>query len=310
MRACRPLSTLPALGLVLAAGLWLAGDARAQELRLAPRWQPGDAYTLSLHDTTETEASARRREALSERVELAYRADVEVLEVDAAGRPVREWHERVRLTAERPDGEATLFAGDASFEVRRDGRGGVRLFAVDGPVARGVERVVAPLLESHLAHGLVPALLDPGRPVGPGDRWEIPEAVARRLLRASDVRAVEVDGAPTATLRPDPDDPGLVSVHYRIPVARAEADAMPENLHTSRSSAVVEGRIDLAAAGPVAHESTLLFTMDGVVRKPGVAAPFPWSLERSERTVERLGRVRRVADHAASSTPPPAAPAP
>lgn len=65
----------------------LAPAAAAERLALAPRHQPGDAFSLSLSTRTDTEtmpgASDGRR--ASEAVRLTYQATVTVLEVTPRG---------------------------------------------------------------------------------------------------------------------------------------------------------------------------------------------------------------------------------
>jgi len=92
-----------AFPLVLASLLLHAPVAFAGALVLSPRHEPGDRYALVIETASETEAVTKRAgvEPFRERVEQVYRAQVEVLEVDAEGRAIRERHERVRLTGAR-----------------------------------------------------------------------------------------------------------------------------------------------------------------------------------------------------------------
>jgi hypothetical protein len=299
---------VPSIRAALAAlVLVLADGAVAREIALTPDHRPGETYDLSIETTTRTEAEARRSGggSFEERVRLVYRARVEVLEVGPDGRPTRERHEGVRLSYQRPDGAGSLFPTGTRFEVRRDADGRVRLFEGDARLAPGIEAAVAPLLERQLEHTLAPELLRPGRPVSMGERWELSERVARRLLRDAGLRSVDFDGPPTAMLVPHESDAGLVSIRYRIPIARCEVDDAPENLRTSRSSARLEGRIDLTAdadARPVAHVSSFELELAGSVRAGGAARPFPWHLARVERAEQRVERLAAAA--------PPASPAP
>lgn len=306
-------------GVVLVLSLSLHANAVAQQLHLAPRHAPGDVYDLALSTSTETEAASRGPESRSfeERVTLRYEARVSVLEVDPAGRSVRERHDGVRLSFERPDGSGSLFRNGTRFDVERPEGGAPRLSANGERLDLAVERVVAPLLERQFEHSLGPALLDPGRPVSVGETWELSESVARRLLRESGLRAVEFDGAPSATLAPHPDDERSVQLRYSLPVSWCESESVPANTLTGKSSAILEGRIDLssAAAGrPVRHVSELRLRMKGVVSKPGVARPFRWRLERSEQADQRVAWISSrafeddLAAHPAPAASSPAAP--
>ena len=280
--------------------LTLVPAARAQELVLSPHYQPGDRYALVLETTVETEASARRGDVdpFRERVDTVYRADVEVLDVDAEGSPTRERHEDVRVTRSRGDESASLFVEGARLDVERDARGHLRVRTQDGRRSESIERIVAPLLEARIEHSLGAELVDPARTVDLGERWELSRSLARRLLLESGVRTVRFDGPPTAELRPDASDPSRVSLHYRIPVARCEPTHLPDGTLPSRSRAILEGHVDFASdhlGWPVAHVASLELSMRGTVHEPGVAPSWAWSLDRSDRTVERTRPLARVA---------------
>src|SRR5215470_11843930 len=90
-----------ALPLLAALGaLPIALAASGEEISLRPRFQPGDAYVLSLSAVKNAEllAPAGRPKPFREDVHLRYEANVVVLETDAAGLPVRERHRDVTLT--------------------------------------------------------------------------------------------------------------------------------------------------------------------------------------------------------------------
>ena len=305
----RPHPSIRALLLAGVSLLLLGASTPDPGAVLSARHRPGDRYALVLETATVTEARSNRSgvEPFHERVEQVYRADVEVLEVDAAGRPVRERHEHVRVTGARGAEKASLFEGDVHYEVeRRDG--GVRIRLEEPGESDAVERIVTPLLEVRLGGRLGAELLDPGREVAMGEPWGLSERLARRLLRADDLRAVRFDGEPTAVLRPHPSDAALVSLHYTIPVASFELRDLPANGRASRSRARVEGRIDLApdASWPVAHETTFELHVAGAVDTRGAARPFGWSLDRSERSIERIRVLDRVVPEPASLAPGPA----
>jgi len=288
-----------AFPLVLASLLLHAPVAFAGALVLSPRHEPGDRYALVIETASETEAVTKRAgvEPFRERVEQVYRAEVEVLEVDAEGRAIRERHERVRLTGARGGETGSLFGEDVGYEVERDEHGRIRIHAEAAAESARIERVVVPLLENRLAHSLGAALLEPGGRVEVGASWTLSKPLARRLLRGADVRVVRFDGEPTAVLRPHASNADLVSLHYTIPVARFELRDMPGHTRTTRSRARFEGRVDLAADGAgglVSHHATLELRMSGTVDPGGVAAPFGWSLARSERSSERTRALEPV----------------
>lgn len=296
---------------VLAAGaalLLLAGGAAgAGSLELAPRFAPGDAYALSLRAETDTRAVSRGgdRDAVEETVTLVYRASVLVLEVDAQGQPVRERHAAVALTAERPEGTASLFGDDTVYEVRRE-EGAVRLFAGGARVDRKVEAIVADVLATQFEHTTGPALLAPDGPVRPGASWNLDPDLARRFLREHGVRALRLDGAPTATLR-EAGAAGARVLAYRIPVAWLEIPRVQENARTGASAAVLEGEIHLPAeaGAPRRHVSRLALQARGTFTGPVGGASTPWRVERESRT-DQLTRVVRKDEIAAHGGLPPA----
>src|SRR2546422_3395520 len=112
---------LAALVLAAAGG----STADADEIALRPRYQVGDRYALVLATETKTRVDARgsARNAFREDVELRYTAQVEVLETDDAGAPVRERHEDPDLRYVRPEGTQSLFAKGAAFDLGRRSAG-------------------------------------------------------------------------------------------------------------------------------------------------------------------------------------------
>ena len=140
--------------------LSVASGAAAEEITLRPRYQPGDAYVLSLHTAAKTALHAKglARKPFDEDVQLEYGARAVVLEVDANGQPLRERHEDVRLAFVRPDESGALFNEHASFEVRRSADGDVQLFANEKRMPRAVEKVVVDVLASQFEYSLGPAL--------------------------------------------------------------------------------------------------------------------------------------------------------
>jgi hypothetical protein len=147
--------------LALAAVLALASRAEPDGIALRPRYQTGDRYSLALSVDTNTRVYAR--DSFRERVELRYSAQVEVLETDAAGVPLRERHEQVELTSVRPDGTRALFTKDTTFELDRHSDGSVAIEFRGERVEPRIEKIVGDLL-AHQAEYALAALLDPGRP--------------------------------------------------------------------------------------------------------------------------------------------------
>jgi hypothetical protein len=284
---------VPSLSLLFA----LSVPAQAEEVRLQRRHHVGDSYALSLRTTTQSALRAQSRKLQAEDVQLTYTATVEVLETDAAGRPVRERHGAAQLRFERPGESGALLRDGAVFDVRRTEAGDVQIFAKDGRVERKIEKLVGDVLATQFEYTLAPALLEPGRPVEIGETWELDRKVARRLLRAHDVRIVDFAGPATATLaHADDDDANARVIRYRIPIARWEPGTLPDNARTAESDAQVEGEIRLSAdpdAAPLKHRSKLVSSLHGVLTASGVAAPVPWSLESASASEQSTRILRR-----------------
>ena len=271
---------------------WASGE----EIVLRPAYQPGDSYRLSLEVTTKTEASSAGVEgkATAEHVRLAYDASVVVLEVDRQGRPVRERHEGVRLTFQRPDGSGSLFGPDTSYEVRREDGGRVRLSVQGRRADRRSEAIVAEILASQFEHTLESVLVDPGRPVAVGESWELDPKLVRRFLRERGVRVVRFGGAARASLERQwrEDDQVDLVVHYHVPIAWFELDRAPRRTQPSESEALLEGEILLASGArrtTISRSSHLDLNMRGITNSaPGVAESVAWSLQRSMLADERI----------------------
>jgi hypothetical protein len=282
--------------LAFLAALAFALPARAEQIVLAPRYQPGDTYQLSLAATTDTESMSRGAtpRAASEDVALRYEAIVLVLEVDGEGRATRERHLRVALTATRPDhGERSLFRPGASFELRRERDGEPRLFVADRRLDRELEKVVAGVLASRLEDTRLAALLDPGRPVEVGETWTLDPALARRILRERGLRVVEFGAPATARLERDAD--GALVLRYAVPVSWLELRRMPPNTRAARSEGRLAGEVRLAAdPRGDAHSSSLAVAMNGAVVKTGVAPAFPWRLASTQRTEQQARLLERA----------------
>lgn len=300
------LTTCLALGAGLPAA---AGEARGaaeaaakgerHAIALAPPYAPGDAYVLSLRTTSDTRARSNTggSEAVDEELALAYRATVRVLEVDDAGRPVREVHQGVELAVERDGTESTFLGEGTAYEVRRGGDGseeGVRLF-VDGERVRSkVERLVSRALERQFEHTLGPKLFAPGREVAVGERWALDPELARRFLEHRGLRVLELGEPATASLRRnDSGTSGELVIDYAIPVEWLELERMPEGTRPSKTSAKVEGAIRVPADprhAALEHRSELVLDLKGALVKPGASRAYSWSLE-STRSAEQSTRV-------------------
>jgi len=273
----------------------LALPALADEIVLKPRFEPGDSYQLSLRATTSTETSLTggAEKAFHENVQLEYETTVEVLEVDAAGQPVRERHHDVELTYMRPQESGSLFR-KAIFQVRR-ANGEIRIFVRGERVEPRIEKLIAGVLSNQFEHTLGPALFAPGRPVEVGESWVLDPSLARRFLRERGLHGVELSEPATATLEQRGD--GTAServVHFSIPIARFELSGLPENARTAGSQARYAGEIRLSrdpGGSPVAFSSNLDMSVQGVVPAPRVASSVPWSFQRLQISEQQTQRV-------------------
>jgi hypothetical protein len=297
-------STAIALGALLAvAALCAASASAAEDVVLRPRFRAGDTYALSLRVSTRTDgvSSGESGESVAEDVRLAYAASVMVLEVDGDGRAVRERHEDVRLTFERPGDSGSLFKPGVAYEVRR--KDGIEVSLGGRRAEPRVEKTVAEILEKQFEHTLEPALLEPGRPVEVGESWEPDPSLTKRFLLSRGIRVIALGDGATATLLREQGEHGAseLVVEYAIPIARFALRTMPERAEATRSSARLEGRVRLgdAPGRPAAATfSSLTIELGGVLS--GAAQPVPWSL-RSTETVEKLPAPADVASPGASA---------
>lgn len=294
----------PLLALALAPAPGLAGEpapgtagapapGTAEEIRLRPVYEVGDVYRLSLDTTTATEAVSGGSEgrAVDETRRYEYRAEVEVLAVDARGRPVRERHDRAELDVFREAGFGPLLEEDASFEVRRDPDGAARVYFGAYRAERRLERILTGILDDQFEYSLQPALLDPGRPVEVGEHWALDQKLARELLRGMGVRVVEFGGPATATLRREPAGPGGEPervVAYRIPIDWFRLSGFPDDARPADSKGHLEGEIRLTGGlrgRPVSSDSRLVLDMNGVrATRSDMARPLAWSVRHEEVT--------------------------
>jgi hypothetical protein len=267
-----------------------AAPARAAEdLLLVTRQQAGDVNPLSLrvHILTEATRNGVEDRDAAEDVKLSYGAAVTVLEVDAGGRALRERHEAVRLSFERPGESGSLFADGATLEVRR--LEDLQVFVGNARAERAVEKVVADVLAYQFRYTLEPALLDPRRPVEVGASWSLDASLARRFLLARGVRVIDFGRRGTATLqRRWHEDAGMeLVVEYEVPVARFELARMPLYADARSSEARLAGRIRLgpqAGAPPIAWTSQLSLRLSGASTPLGAddaTVALPWTLHRT-----------------------------
>lgn len=269
----------------------------ADPVELRPPLRAGDVHVLSLRVESATVASSRgaTREQ-HETTRLEYTARVTVLAVDGSGRPLRERHDDVSLTFERPGERGSLFAEDVSYEVRRERAGEVEIFVGDARIARSTEKVIADLLAHRLEHGSGPEIFEPSGDVTVGDTWILDEDAIRRFLHAQGIRVIALGGPATATLERvagERADRELV-IRYRVPVGWCQWVEMPENATASSSHALLEGQIRLSAdpmREPFAARSHLEMALRGVVTKPGVARPFPWKMQTTKAVDQRTVRM-------------------
>jgi hypothetical protein len=257
--------------------------ASAEEIKLRPRYHPGDAYVLSLSALKNSELlprAAGKRQSFREDVHLRYEANVVVLETDEEGIPVRERHQDVVLSYVRPDSSGSLFDHTA-YEVRRQ-NGSLQVFVNGERADRQVERIVAELLQDQFEYG-IGALLDPGRPVAVGESWTLDPARVEKFLNARGVERVRFDGDAHASLERNENGPYVV--RYDVPIASFEPARMPENRRAARSDGQLEGEVQLQPGvlhAPLSHSSRLALHMSGNVQTHGHAYPMPWSFRSSE----------------------------
>jgi hypothetical protein len=270
--------------IALAALVAPAVSAAPEEIVLRPRYQAGDRYALALSTETKTRVDARgtSRNAFREEVELRYAAQVEVLETDGAGVPIRERHEGVDLTYVRPEGTQSLFTKGASFELTRRTDGTVEIRFRGERVGAKIEKIVGDLL-AHQTEYAIAALLDPGRPVAVGERWELEPERVRDFLRTRGIEAVKLDGAATAELGAGKGD--QLALHYRIPIGGFSLPDLPPGANPRGSEGNLDGEVQLDARGfhrARAHSSALALRFDGSLHNPGTARAASWRLRRSQ----------------------------
>jgi hypothetical protein len=265
-----------------------AMKASSEGFVLRPRYQAGDRYALSLSVDTGTRVDARggTRDAFRENVELHYTAQVEVLETDAAGLPVRERHEGVELASVRPEGKRSLFEKGAAFELTRHRDGGVEIQFHDERADPAIEKIVGELLVHQSEYALA-ALLDPGRPVNVGERWELDPARVDEFLKARGIRAVALEKPADAVLSGGGRDP--VVVRYRIPIRDFALPELPEGSSASDSEGTLAGEVKLDASGlhrVRAHTSKLELDIDGTLTTSGRVGAGRWHLRRSQSVAQ------------------------
>jgi hypothetical protein len=231
-------------------------------------------------------------------VRLHYRARVTVLDVDSDGHPVREFHQDVSLTFERPDESGSMFKSGTAFEVRRIE--GIEIHVGRDRLPAAAEKVVVDVLAKQFDHTLEPALLAPGTGVELGDTWRPDASLARRFLLSRGIRVLELGDDPSVTMR-GPAGAELESgsgpvIEYRIPIERFELREMPRGAEVSSSSAVLEGRVHLSAYPdrlPVSSQSQLTMTLNGTSSVS--TKTHPWGLRSSERVERRTDGLDAVA---------------
>jgi hypothetical protein len=274
-----------------------AAPAFAEQLVLKPRYAVGDSYRLALRNTisTETSLSSGAEKAFHENVQVEYTTKVVVLEVDAAGQPLRERHHNAQLTFMRPNESGSLLER-ATFQVRRED-GETRLFVKGKRLDARYEKLITDILDHQFQYTLGPALFDPGRAVEVGESWELDPKLTRKFLAERGLHVVALDGAATARLerRGEAASSELV-IHYSIPIEQIEVPELPENARVADSQARFAGEIHLgpeAGGAPLAFSSNLDLSMQGVVPAPRVAfaTPVPWSFQRSQISDQQTQRI-------------------
>ena len=261
-----------------------ASYAGADDVALRPRFQVGDRYALSLSLDTETRVDARggARDSFREDVELRYAAQVEVLETDAAGLPLRERHEGVELDSVRAKETTALFVKGAVFELTRRPDSSVEIHFRGARVEPRIEKIVGDLL-AHQTEYAIAALLDPGRPLAIGERWELDPERVGEFLRTRGIQSVALDGAASAELAKNRREE--LVVRYRIPIRRFALPELPEGSSASNSEGRLEGEVQLDGHGAHrarAHASKLQLDIEGALRAPGSSRAGRWHLRRSQ----------------------------
>jgi len=276
--------------------------ATADDVALRPRYQAGDRYALALITKTNTRVDSRggSRKTFSEDVELRYSAEVEVLETDAAGTPLRERHAKVDFTSVRPGGTKSLFTPGATFDLARRSDGGVEIQANGERVAPRIEQIVGDLLAHQAEYGIA-ALVDPGHPVVIGQTWELDPERVQAFLQSRGIRSASLDGAARADLRAG--EGGRLAVHYKIPIEKFALPDLPDGTTRTDSRGTLDGEVQLDAHGlhrAVAHRSALELAIKGAVHQPGTARATAWTLERSQSVEQHTETLK---DPLAASAP-------
>jgi hypothetical protein len=258
--------------------------AAADEVALRPGYRAGDRYALQLATKTNTRVDARgaASNAFKEDVELRYSAQVEVLETDAAGAPLRERHENVDFTSVRPDGTKSLFTPGATFELARRSDGTVQITFHGERVSAKIEQVVGDLL-AHQSEYAIAALLDPGRPVAVGERWDLAPEHVQGFLHTRGIQSAKLDGAATAKL--EPGEGGRLAIRYRIPIKKFVLPDLPAGTTHTESEGSLQGEVQLDGQGlhrALAHSSSLELEIAGAIHQPGTARTTAWTLARSQ----------------------------
>jgi hypothetical protein len=270
------------LGIIaLAAVIASAAHSAEEDVALRPRYQVGDRYALSLAVDTETRVDARgnARNSFREHVELRYAAQIEVLETDGTGLPMRERHESAELTSVRPEGVSELFVRGTVFELVRHADGDVEIQFHGARADPKIEKIVGDVLAYQVEYGMA-ALLDPGRPAVIGERWELDPARVGAFLRARGIRDVALDGAASAQLAKKGD--GL-ALRYRIPIRAFALPDLPEGASPGSAEGRLSGEVLLDGGGlhrARAHASKLALELEGSVDASRAARAAHWRLQR------------------------------
>jgi hypothetical protein len=286
--------SLGAAAVAAAALIAPAAIATAEEVVLRPGYQVGDRYGLDLTTETKTRVDARgaRSDSFREDVELHYSAQVEVLATDPSGAPVRERHADVVLRYVRPGDEKSLFKEGAAFELSRHSDGSVEIRVDGARMNAKVEKIVGDLL-AHQTEYALSALLDPGRPVTVGERWELEPDRVRSFLVSRGIRDIELDGPATAELGAGKGD--RLALRYRIPIRAFALPDLPEGTDRMDSEGRLTGELELAAGGlhrVRTQSSSLALEIDGRLQTAGAPHPARWNLRRSQSVDQQTEMLR------------------
>ena len=271
----------------------------SQELRIAPRFEVGDGYSLDLTSTTVTEAAALTRlhpeTEIEEDVALHYSARVLVLATDGNGTPTREHHSEVRLDMVRPGELASLFGEGTNYRVHRLPDGGCEIFVRGQRVQRDVEDIIREILRGQLDFAIARAL-QPDSTVRVGQEWNLQMEPILAFLSDRGLRVREMAGPAQARLLGKTPDGSSWLVAYRVPVSGFDLERLPRATARAVSHGLLDGSVRIPADGTSrATDFTLRLStrLSGTWRHQGVA-PTIWPAQFRGGSITKPGQPSRT----------------